>query len=137
MADYDADEAAAIAALCTDCGVPHMAASLLAEGVSLDVAKTRISIVGTAMEIMAIARRKDPSIPAGLATDMLAQGKNIEQIRTALFEYIVAAEDAVGEINSHTPLPMSEADHQRTASRASMERELRAKGLEPVSRTGR
>lgn len=132
-----ASEAAAIAALCTECGVPHMAAGFLTEGITLDEAKTRISVVGSVMEMNTIARRVAPSIAADFGTAMLAQGKGIEQIRTALFEQIVAAEEKVGEINSHTPLPMSEADHSRIRSRALMEREIRAMGMEPVQRTGR
>ncbi len=137
MADYDANEAAAIAALCTECGVPHMAAGFLREGITLDEAKTRISVVGTVMEMSAIARGVAPSISADFATAMLAAGNGVEQIRTALFEQIVAAQEAVGEINGSTPLPMSEADHQRARSRALMEREIRALGMEPVQRAGR
>lgn len=137
MSEIARTEAADIARLCCDCGVPHMAAGFLAEGITLDEAKTRISVVGTAMEIVALARRKEPSIPADLAATMLADHKSIAEIRAEVFERIVAAEEAVGEISSHAPLPMSTADHARMAGRASMERALREQGMEPIQRTGR
>ena len=128
---YDSNEAAAIASLCADCGVPHMTASLLREGVSLDQAKTRVSAVGTVRIMVAIARQKEPSIEATIGDTMLAAGQGVEAIRAELFERIVAAEDVVGDINSHTPLPMGATDHARMAARASMERTLREQGMEP------
>lgn len=93
-------DAAAIAKACVDGGVPAMTASLLAEGVSLAEAKTRIGAAGEVKNLVALARRKDPNIPEDLADTMLAEGKTVEQARAALFDRLVAAEEKTS-ISSH------------------------------------
>jgi len=95
-------DASAIAKACVDGGVPAMAASLLAEGVSLAEAKTRIGAAGEVKNLVALARRKDPNIPEDLAATMLADGKTVEQARAALFDKLVAAEEQTS-ISSHVP----------------------------------
>jgi hypothetical protein len=79
-----------------------MAASLLAEGVSLAEAKTRIGAAGEVKNLVALARRKDPNTPEDLADTMLAEGKTVEQARAALFDKLVAAENETS-ISSHIP----------------------------------
>ncbi|ARO53817.1 peptidase S14 [Methylorubrum zatmanii] len=95
-------DASAIAKACVDGGVPAMAASLLAGGVSLAEAKTRICAAGEVKNLVALARRKDPNIPEDLAATMLADGKTVEQARAALFDKLVAAEEQTS-IASHVP----------------------------------
>ncbi|MER2249516.1 hypothetical protein ABS772_06255 [Methylorubrum podarium] len=120
-------QAGEIARLCADGGVPGMTATLLTEGVSVDDARKRIAAAGEATNLVALARRKDPSIPEDLAATLLAEGKSVEQIRTALFDKLVAAENDTS-IASHVPAdPGSKAGV--AASTASMEREIKRAGL--------
>ena len=114
-------EAAEIARLCATGGVPNMAATLLAEGVGVEDAKKRVAAAGEAKSLVALARRKDPSIPEDFAATMLAEGKGVEDIRTALFDKLVAAEEQTA-IASHPPAAVGNAG--ATAAKASMEREL-------------
>lgn len=125
-ASHGRAEAAEIAKLCHDGGVPAMAASLIAEGVSVDDAKKRIAAAGQARDLVALARRKDASIPADLAATMLAEGKTVEDVRTALFDRLVATE-AKTPINSHVPAGDGKAGAD--AAKASMQRQLEARGL--------
>lgn len=71
-----------------------MAASLLAEGVTLSEAKTRIGAAGEVRNLVALARRKDPAIPEDYADTLLGDGKTVEQSRAALFDRLVADEEA-------------------------------------------
>ncbi len=119
-------QAAEIARLCADGGVPGMTASLLAEGASVDDAKKRIAAAGEAQNLVALARRKDASIPEDLAATMLADGKSVEHVRTALFDKLVANEDRTS-ISSHPPAAQGNAGP--TASATSMQRELKRAGL--------
>ena len=95
-------EAAEIVKLCVDGGVPMMASTLLAEGVSVEVAKTRIAAVGEAKAMVTGARRVNGSIPEDFAATMLAEGKSVDQIRAALFEKMVAA-DEKSTLVTHAP----------------------------------
>jgi len=95
-------DAAEIAKLCVDGGVPAMASTLLAEGVTVDQAKARIGAAGEIKNLVALARRKDPSLPSDLDATMLAEGKTVEQARASLFDKLVAAEEKTS-IRSHIP----------------------------------
>ncbi|WFS07771.1 head maturation protease, ClpP-related [Methylobacterium sp. 391_Methyba4] len=97
-------DASEIAKLCVDGGVPAMAATLLAEGVTVAQAKERIGAAGEVRNLVALARRKDPTLPADLDATMLAEGKTVEQARAALFDKLVAAEEQTA-ISSHVPAP--------------------------------
>ncbi len=119
-------DAAEIARLCVDGGVPAMAATLLAEGVSVDQAKERIGAAGKINDLVALARRKDASLPADLGAQMIASGKTVEQVRAELFDKLVAAEEKTS-ISSHVPAAVGNAGI--SASAASMERELVRAGL--------
>ncbi|MFH7191282.1 hypothetical protein ACHWGL_30740, partial [Klebsiella pneumoniae] len=100
----DRKEAAEIATLCTECGVPQMAAGFIAGGLSLDDVKTRVSAIGTVHMMAATAERTHPGVTTGLAVKLLSECKTVPEIRTALFEAIVAKQDET-EISSHIPLP--------------------------------
>lgn len=119
-------EAAEIARLCATGGVPNMAATLLAEGVGVEDAKKRIAAAGEAKNLVALARRKDSSIPEDFAASMLAEGKGVEDIRTALFDKLVAAEEQTS-VSSHVPAAQGNAG--ASAAKASMQRELVRAGL--------
>lgn len=119
-------DASEIAKLCVEGGVPAMAATLLAEGVTVDQAKQRIGAAGEVTNLVALARRKDPTLAADLAATMLAEGKTVEQARAALFDKLVAAEESTA-ISSHVPAALGNAG--ATASATSMERELKRAGL--------
>ncbi|UMY16652.1 hypothetical protein MMB17_18495 [Methylobacterium organophilum] len=95
-------DAAEIARICVTGGQPAMVATLLAEGASVEDAKKRVAAAGEAKNLVALARAKDPSIPEDLAARMLAEGKGVEDIRTALFDKLVAAENKTS-ISSHVP----------------------------------
>lgn len=119
-------EAAEIVKLCVDGGVPMMASSMIAEGIGVEDAKTRIAAAGKAKDLVALARRKDGTIPEDLAATMLAEGKTVEDIRTALFDKLVAGEEKTS-IASH--VPAAGGDAGISSSRASMQRELKRAGL--------
>lgn len=93
-------DASEIVTLCVAGGVPAMAASLLAEGATVAQAKERIGAAGEVKNLVALARRKDPTLPADLDTAMLAEGKTVEQARAALFDKLVASEERTS-VSSH------------------------------------
>lgn len=99
MSRADASE---IVTLCVAGGVPAMAANLIAEGATVAQAKDRIGAAGEVKNLVALARRKDPTLPADLDVTMLAEGKTVEQARAALFDKLVAAEDRTA-VSSHVP----------------------------------
>lgn len=119
-------DASEIAKLCVEGGVPAMTASLLAEGVTVAQAKERIGAAGQINDLVALARRKDPKLPADLGATMVAEGKTVEQARAALFDRLVAAEEQTA-ISSHVPAAAGNAGP--TASATSMQRELQRAGL--------
>lgn len=119
-------DASEIVTLCVAGGVPAMAASLLAEGATVAQAKERIGVAGEVKNLVALARRKDPTLPADLDATMLAEGKTVEQARAALFDKLVASEDQTS-ISSHVPAALGNAGP--TASATSMQRELKRSGL--------
>lgn len=86
--------AAEIATLCNEGGVPAMAASLLAEGATVEQAKAKINSAGQIKDIVALARRTNPAIPETLAATMLAEGKTVDQARAALFDQLVSKDEA-------------------------------------------
>lgn len=102
VATVTRSDASEIAKLCVDGGVPAMAATLLAEGVTVAQAKERIGAAGEVKNLVALARRKDPTIPEDLAATMLADGKTVEQARAALFDKLVAGEERTA-VSSHVP----------------------------------
>jgi len=95
-------DASAIAKLCVDGGVPTMAATLLAEGVTVAEAKERVGAAGKINEMVASAHRKDPKIPKDLAATMLSEGKTVEQARAVLLDKLCANEEAA-PTSSHVP----------------------------------
>ncbi|WP_018261894.1 hypothetical protein [Methylobacterium sp. WSM2598] len=119
-------DASEIAKLCAEGGVPTMAAALLTEGVTVAQARERVGAAGQIRDLVALARRKDPSLPEDLAATMVTEGKTVEQARAALFDKLVAAEEKTA-IRSHPPA--LEGNAGVTASASSMERELRRAGL--------
>ncbi|KQO76434.1 head maturation protease, ClpP-related [Methylobacterium sp. Leaf88] len=119
-------DASEIVTLCVAGGVPAMAASLLAEGATVAQAKERIGAAGEVKNLVALARRKDPTLPADLDATMLAEGKTVEQARAALFDKLVASEEQTS-ISSHPPAAQGNAGP--TASATSMQRELKRAGL--------
>lgn len=95
-------DASEIAKLCVEGGVPSMAASLLAEGVTVAQAKERIGAAEQINDLVALARRRDSSISAELGAELIAGGKTVEQARAALFEKLVANDEKTS-ISSHKP----------------------------------
>lgn len=134
MSAVDRAEAVEIVTLCNDCGVPHMAAGFLGEGLSLDEVRTRVSTVGAVQDIVTGARRVAPHIDCGFAMTMLTIGHSVPAIRTAVFDAIVTEQDKT-EISSHVPLERAE-DQGRMAARSSMERTLKSMGMTPQAKEG-
>ena len=83
-------QAAEIAKLCNEGGVPAMAASLLAEGTTVEQAKAKINSAGQIKDMVALARRANPAIPETLAATLVADGKTVDEARAALFDQLVA-----------------------------------------------
>lgn len=119
-------DAAEIARLCNEGGVPTMTASLLAEGATLDQARARINSAGQITSMVALARRQNAAIPADAAATMIAEGKTVDQARAALFDKLVADQERT-EVRSHVQAGSGELS--ATASTTSMQRELKRAGL--------
>ena len=120
-------DASEIVKLCVDGGVPMMAASLIAEGASVDAAKAQIGAAAQIKEMVALARRVHPSILETAAEDFIKAGFSVERVRTELFDKLVAAQEG-NEVRSHVPQPIAGAAGI-AASSASMERELKRAGV--------
>ena len=119
-------QAGEVADLCLAGGVPEMTASLLREGVTVDQAKTRITAAGEIKDAVALARRTNPDIPETTAATMIAEGKTVEQARSALFDKLVAKDEAAPITSQHVP---STVKADRGAAKASMEQQLKRAGL--------
>jgi len=119
-------DAAEIMTLCVAGGVPEMGAKLVTEGVTVAQAKDRIQTVANVAERVALARRQSPAIAADFGAKMLAEGKSVDEITSALLSAICATEDKTS-ISSHPPAAQGNAGP--TASATSMERELKRAGL--------
>ena len=119
-------DASEIAKLCIEGGVLTMTASLLAEGVTVAEAKNRIGAASQIKELVALAGRANSDVKPDLADTFLAEGKTVEQARAALFDKLVAKQEA-SEVRSHVSVPVAESS--RTAATSSMQRELERAGL--------
>ncbi|ACL60601.1 head maturation protease, ClpP-related [Methylobacterium nodulans] len=120
-------DAAEIATLCLDGGVPALAASLLAEGATVEQARSRITAAQQIRDKVALARRGHPAIPDGLADEMIAQGKTVEQAVAVLFDKM-AARDEETQVRSHHVAEPSQADGREVAV-ASMRSRLERMGI--------
>lgn len=120
-------DAAEIAKLCVDGGVPAMASTLLAEGATVAQARERIGAAGRITDMVALARRQNSAIPETMAATMIAEGKSVEQARTALFDKLVADQEAQPTA-SHVPAGNGGVSGAN-AMQASMTRILGSKGL--------
>jgi len=120
-------QASEIAKLCLDGGLPEMTASLLAEGVSVEQAKGRIQMAGQVKDLVALARRTSPEIPEDFATTMLAEGKTLDQARAALFDKMVAQDEAAVVTTAQHPQRQTQAG--RAAAMANMRAQLEGRGM--------
>jgi ATP-dependent Clp protease protease subunit len=83
--------AADIIELCNSAGVPAMAAALIREGVTLEVAKTRTSNAKDIRAAVDTAKKSYPKITAD-ADAFIAAGMTMDQVRADLFTKITAAQ---------------------------------------------
>jgi ATP-dependent protease ClpP protease subunit len=120
-------QAAEIATLCAAGGLTEMTASLLAEGVTVEQAKARITAAGQIKDLVALARRSNPEIPETFASTMLAEGKTVDQARAALFDKMVAREDETAVTTHHTAAPQASAGPD--AAKANMRAQLERNGM--------
>ncbi|GEP11254.1 hypothetical protein [Methylobacterium gnaphalii] len=121
-------DASQIATHCLEGGVPAMAATLLAEGASVELARARIGAAGEIRDLVALARRADPSIPEAMATDLVADGKTVEQARAALFDKLVATDEATA-VSSHHVAQKAPAQAGPDAAKTNMRAQLERSGL--------
>lgn len=118
-------DAAEIVTLCVAGGVPAMAANLIAEGATVPQAKERIGAAGEIKNLVALARRADPSIPDSLTADLVGAGKTVEQARAALFDKLVAKDEATAVSSHHIaekPPAVAGAEAAKSNMRAQLER---------------
>ena len=94
-------QAADIAKACADAGVPALASVLLAEGATLEQARSRITAAGQVRDIVALAKRNDPTIDDSMAATMVAEGKSPDQVKTALFDKLAARSEAAPVTTIH------------------------------------
>jgi ATP-dependent Clp protease, protease subunit len=130
-------QAAEIVKACVDGGVPALASALIAEGVTLEQAKARVTAAGHVKDIVALARRADPSIADDFAATMIAEGKTGDQVKAILFDKLAAkAEEAAPVSNIHragaggTDVAGGDAN-ARAQSKARMKAELQRQGMLP------
>lgn len=121
-------DASEIAKLCADGGVPTMASTLLAEGVSVAEAKTRIGAAGQIKDLVALARKTSDAIPEGMAEEMIASGRTVDQTRAALFDKLVAKQEQTS-VRSHVAPGAGETSASPTATTGNMARQLKSLGI--------
>lgn len=130
-------DAAEIITLCNGAGVPMMAVALVKEGVTVDAAKARIDSAKDIRAAVDLARKSCPAIEANLADTYLAAGTSLQGAREDLFKRITAAQSP--EIAGHhqagtgNPTKQQEDEAARSRARASMEREIKRRGM-PVAK---
>lgn len=118
-------DASEIVTLCIAGGVSAMAASLIAEGLTVAEAKVRIGAAGEIKNLVALARRADPTIPETLTADLIGEGKSVEQARAALFDKLVARDEATAVSSHHTaekPPAVAGPEAAKSNMRAQLER---------------
>ena len=91
---YTREHFAAIAAACADAGQPEMAARLIAEGVSLPEARTRLDVVPQIQAVLALGRTC-PKMTAEFRDKALSGRMTVLQVRTAVL-------DAMAETDAET-----------------------------------
>ncbi len=119
-------EASDIAKACVDGGVPAMASSLLAEGVTLAVAKERIGSASQIKELVALASKTSSAVTADMADQFISAGKTVEQVRAELFDKLVAKQDETA-IRSHVGSAKNEGGPE--AAQSNMKRLLAQSGM--------
>lgn len=92
-------DAVEIVTLSTAAGVPAMAAALIKEGVSLDVAKQRIASAKDIRDAVALGAKTSKAIDPKLADAYIAAGASLEHVRADLFQKMAAAQSP--EINGN------------------------------------
>ncbi|MGU3449682.1 hypothetical protein [Methylobacterium sp. 391_Methyba4] len=128
--DDNRAEAAQIAAHCVANGSPELAAEFIAQGTPLAEVKERVSLIAKVTEMSMLACSVDRSLPVGLGRQLLAEGRSLQEIRSEFFARMVAKQDETA-ISSH--VPMNGGNAGVSASRASMERTLKAAGVAPIA----
>jgi ATP-dependent Clp protease, protease subunit len=129
-------QAADIVKACVEGGVPTMAAALVAEGVTIEQAKARVTAAGQVKDVVALARRSDPSIADDFAATMIAEGKTADQVKAALFDKLAAKAEEVPVLTQHragaggTHVAGGDAN-ARAQSKARMKAELQRQGMLP------
>lgn len=128
MTAGDRSEAAQIAAHCVACGSPELAAEFIGQGTPLSEVKVRVSLIGKVTDMSVLACSVDRSLPVGLGRQLLAEGRSLQEIRSEFFARMVAKQEETS-ICSHVPADQGNAG--AAASRASMARTLKARGITP------
>ena len=96
-------QAAAVAKICIDGGAPELAAGLLSEGSSVDEARARVAGLGEVKALVTGARRLNASIPTDFCASMLAEGKSLTDIRTAVLTKLAADGDSIALMTERPP----------------------------------
>ncbi|MGF7160134.1 ATP-dependent protease ClpP protease subunit [Rhodoligotrophos appendicifer] len=95
--------AAEIAEICIAAGVPAMASVLIKEGVSTAEARTRADGAKQIRAAVEDARKSHPAIEASLADEFIQQGVSLDQVRSQLFQKMVASQQATAVNTWHQP----------------------------------
>lgn len=109
VVDHGADsaEAAEIVEACVKAGVPTMAASLIREGATMDVAKARIAMAGEIATMVATSNKR-----FGLdvkADDYIAKGFTAEKVAKEILAQIVEKQSP--EVSPHVAVATSPVDN--------------------------
>lgn len=121
-------QAAEVARLCTEGGVPEMIAGLLAEGATAERTRGRIEMAGQIKDLVALARRSNPEIPEATASALIAEGKTVEQARAALFDKMVARDEETVVSTQRVP-GRTAGGGGREATLSNMRAQLERRGL--------
>jgi uncharacterized protein (UPF0212 family) len=110
-----------------------MIAALLKEGVTPDQAKARIDGAKDIRAAVDLARKACPAIEASLADSFIAAGTSLQGVREQLFQKMTAAQ-SVEIANYQQPSGGAQTEAAgMAAARASMERELKRRGMTPAN----
>lgn len=125
---------AELAELCVAAEQPEVAADLIRAKATLPQARARLDVMATIRPMLTLATGMGAPVSASLKAEALSGRLTVAQVRERIFEEAVArSEDPETQV-CNKKMTGAGAPDARGMARASMEKTLRAQGVEPVKR---
>lgn len=126
-----------VAELCCAAEQPEMISAMIRDRVTLATARTRLDVLGQIRPMLALSQGR-PGITDDLKAKLLSGRFSVAQARDAVLTAMAEADEALGHIDHMRRTGNgSGGANSREMMRASMEKTIRAQGMEPVKKPKR